>query len=351
MFYHQDSTFEALSIHHVGNKSQEEFYALSESPVDLKSDEILPALLMQYFMTPFAKTKEVYRLNHPNGDLLLNEVYHFASKFFNDEISFHAMSEHLAKHLYEVSTHPKIKSGELYVASLKDVQMEGEIHDAIGIFKTENRESYLKVDPQNGGFEISYDEKGINTNKLDKGVIIINDEHDQGYKVLVADAAKVTDAVFWKDDFLNVIARNDEYQQTTNLLKVYKNFVTDKLDETFELEKADKIDLLNRSMNYFKEKETFDQEEFEEEIISTPLAIESFKSFKKQFEDDYEVSLPNSFEINDNAVKKQESSYKNVIKLDKNFVITVNGKRQYIEKGYDEDKGMNFYKLYFENEG
>jgi hypothetical protein len=350
MFYHQDSTFEALSIHHVGNKSQDEFYALSESPVNLKSDEVLPLLLMQYFMTPFAKAKEVYRLNHPNGDLMLNEVYHFASKFFNDEISFHAMSEHLAKHLYEVSTHPKIKSGELYVVSLKDVQMEGELHDAIGIFKTENRESYLKVNPLNGGFDISYDETGINTNKLDKGVIIINDEHDQGYKVLVADAAKVTDAVFWKDDFLNVIARNDEYQQTTNLLKVYKNFVTDKLDETFELEKADKIDLLNRSMNYFKEKETFDQEEFEEEIIGTPLAIESFKSFKKQFEDDYEVSLPNSFEINANAVKKQESSYKNIIKLDKNFVITVNGKCQYIEKGFDEDKGMNFYKLYFENE-
>jgi len=49
-------------------------------------------------------------------------------------------------------------------------------------------------------------------------------------------------------------------------------------------------------------------------------------------------------------VKKMESSYKSVLKLDKNFHIYVHGKREYLEKGYDEDKGMNYYKVYFENE-
>jgi hypothetical protein len=131
---------------------------------------------------------------------------------------------------------------------------------------------------------------------------------------------------------------------------VYKNFVQEKLDETFELEKADKIDLMNKSMNYFKEKETFVQEEFEEEVLGNPQAIALFQDFKAGFEDEFDSPFQASFEIADKAVKKMESSYKSVLKLDKNFHIYVHGKREYLEKGYDEDKGMNYYKVYFENE-
>lgn len=42
MFFHQDATFDQLAIHRVGNKSQEEFYILSEQPVPLENDEVLP---------------------------------------------------------------------------------------------------------------------------------------------------------------------------------------------------------------------------------------------------------------------------------------------------------------------
>lgn len=49
MFFHQDATFEKLSIHRVGNKAQDEFYILSDEPVNLGEDEVMPQLLMQYF--------------------------------------------------------------------------------------------------------------------------------------------------------------------------------------------------------------------------------------------------------------------------------------------------------------
>jgi len=41
---------------------------------------------------------------------------------------------------------------------------------------------------------------------------------------------------------------------------------------------------------------------------------------------------------------------KSVVKLDKNFHIYVHGRHDYIERGYDEAKGMKYYKLYFTNE-
>src|SRR6185312_479920 len=99
-------------------------------------------------------------------------------------------------------------------------------------------------------------------------VLIFDIEKENGYKVVVVDKNNGQEAaVYWKDDFLQLKIRNDSFNQTTNTLGIYKNFVTQKLDEEFEMSKADKIDLLNRSMKYFKEKETFDMDEFAGEVI------------------------------------------------------------------------------------
>ncbi len=350
MFFHQDASFLNLIIHHVGNKSQEEYFTLSEEEVDVKSDEILADLLMQYFMKPFAKANEVYRFYHPNDTLELNEVFYFSRQYFSGDLGFVEFSKSIAKFLYEVTEHPKIKSGELYVVALDNVQLEGEEHKAIGIFKSENKEAYLKVYTEASGLGVNYEEKAININKLDKGVVIVNVEEEEGYKVLCVDQTNGSEAVYWKDDFLKLKTRNDNYQQTGNLMKVYKNFVNDKIDEVFDMDKADKIDLMNRSMNYFKTKETFVEDEFNEEVIGNPDAISLFKDYKSNFEDEFETPFQSNFDIAAPAVKKMASSYKSVLKLDKNFHIYVHGKRELLEKGYDEDKGMNYYKLYFENE-
>lgn len=350
MFYHQDAELDGLIIHRVGNKSQDEFYSLSEKPIDISFDPILPDLLKQYFLSPFSKLNEVYRFFHPNEDVNLNEVYHFTKQYFEQQISFQDYSEQVLKHLYEASTHPKIKPGEVYVVNLKNVQQEGEELNAVGIFKSENKETYLKVYPQNGGFELDYEQDAININKLDKGVIIINTEPEEGYKVLVIDQTNQSEAVYWKDEFLQIRPRNDAFQQTGNFLKVYKNFVNDRLDDAFEMDKADKIDLLNRSMNYFKTKETFDNEEFQEEVLSNPKAISLFNDYKQEAEEDFDIAFQSNFSIANQAVKKMESTYKSILKLDKNFSVYVHGKRELIEKGYDDEKGMNYYKLYYENE-
>jgi hypothetical protein len=240
----------------------------------------------------------------------------------------------------------------LYVAYFKDVQIEGNLLDAIGLFKSENKETYLKVYPEKGGFQVDYEENAININKLDKGCLIFNIEKENGYKVVVIDSNSRGQeaAVYWKDEFLQLKIRNDSYNQTSNALGIYKNFVTNKIDEDFDMTKADKIDLLNRSMKYFKEKETFDMDEFAGEVIGNEKAIESFKTFKNQYEDEFDTRIGDTFEISGNAVKKQARIYKSVLKLDKNFHIYIHGDKDLIEKGFDDDKHMNYYKVFFKEE-
>ena len=346
-----EASLDKISVHHVGNQALNEMYALSDHPLELK-DEIIPNLLLQYFLRPFEKANEVYHLTHSSGNLNLNEVYHFASAIFEDQQEFHAVSELIAKHLYNKANHPNIKGGELYVVYFNNVQIEGESLDAIGIFKSENKETYLKVYPDKGGFQVDYEENAININKLDKGALIFNTNKENGYKVVVVDRTNGSQeaALYWKDYFLQLKIRNDSFNQTSNTLGIYKNFVTQELDDEFDMSKADKIDLLNRSMKYFKEKDTFDIDEFAGEVIGNPKAIESFKTFKSQYEQEFDSPIADTFEISGNAVKKQSRVYKSVLKLDKNFHIYIHGNKELIEKGFDEGKHMNYYKVYFKEE-
>lgn len=344
-----EASLKQLSVHHTGNKLLEEYYKLSDAPLVI-DDEIMSNLLMHFFLKPFEKSNEVFRFYHPNNNLSLNEVYALVGEVFNEPAGLHEGSELLAKHLYDVANHPKIKSGEMYVAYFEKVQIEGEQLDAIGIFKSETKDTYLNVYPQNDGFGMSYKQDGISINKLDKGCLIFNTEKEEGYKVVVFDQEKSAQAVYWKDEFLQLIVRNDDYTKTANVMGVFKNFVAEKLDDEYEMSKSDKIDLLNRSVKYFKEKETFDQTEFGNEVIGNKEAIETFADYKSNYESEYEVQIGYSFEISEPAVKSKIRQFKNEIKLDKNFKVSITGSKELIERGYDEEKSMNFYKLYFREE-
>jgi hypothetical protein len=337
------------TIHKVGNKLLDEHLSLSEHSLKI-DDEVLDNLLMNYFLKPFEKVNEIYRFDHPTGDLNLNEVYHFAEIIFDDKDTFHENSRQIAKHLYDITNHPKIKSGELYLSYFTGVQIEGESLDAIGIFKSESKEPYLKVVQKAKEFEINYEQEAINIKKLDKGCLIFNTEKEAGYKVAVIDQTNSTEAAYWVDDFLKLKIRNNNYTQTNTVLKVYKDFVTNQIDEEFEISKTDKIDLLNRSIKYFKEKEHFDLDEFSNEVLAHEPGIESFKRYKKNYEDEFETEIGDSFLISDTAVKKQARVYKSVLKLDKNFHIYIHGNKELIEKGYDEAMKMSYYKVYFREE-
>lgn len=349
MIFSFNALLSQLSIHHIGNKLQNENLSLSQAPTLLQDAE-LSNLLLQYFLNAFQKVNEVYRFYHSSNDLELNPVYNFAAAVFEENEKFHSKSELIAKHLYDISNHPKIKSGELYVVYFNGVQIEGELFDALGIFKSETKETYLKVLNNANVFDLSYEQDAINISKLDKGCLIFNTEKEEGYKVAVLDQTnRSSEAVYWKDDFLKLKIRNDNYNQTQNVLGVYKNFVTQKLDTEFDLTKADKIDLLNKSIKYFKENETFDLNEFADEVIGNEKGISSFKDFKLDFETEFETPIADTFDISSAAVKKQSKNYKSVLKLDKNFHIYIHGDRQLIEQGTDTD-GRKFYKIYYKDE-
>jgi hypothetical protein len=339
--------FQQLCVHGIGNKISDEPNLYSRAAYDIRNEDTRQSLL-KYFTSSF-KAEEFFRLQH-TGDLELNEVYSYVSKIFDSPEDIFEQSKNICKHLYEQTNHPKIKSGELYVVYFKDCIVEDEETDAVGIFKSESKEIFLKVLHEGGNFNIN-SEEGISISKLDKGCIIFNSEKEEGYLALLVDnPGKGSETQYWKNDFLNLKPRNDNYHQTHNLLSLCKNFVVEKLPTEFEASKADQADMLNKSVKFFKDNETFSMDEFTGEVMQNPDVIKAFNDYKHDFVIERDIEISDEFDISAQAVKKQQKVFKSVIKLDKNFHIYVHGNREYIERGYDEAAGMYYYKVFFKEE-
>ncbi|MFN0049827.1 MAG: nucleoid-associated protein [Cytophagales bacterium] len=347
MLLTSEAQIDQLVVHFVGNKSQEEGFKLSKSTISIAEDN-LSELLKKYFLQPF-KNQEYFHFKHET-DLNLNEIYNYCDKVFADPDSFYLQTINITKHLYEQSTHPNVKSGEFYLVYFIGIKLDDETTDAIGLFKSETKETFLKVNQVVDNFDIETD-NGININKLDKGCLIFNTDKEKGFRVCIVDNLnRGSEAQYWKDKFLNVIPRKDGYHYTNNYLDLCKNFVTEQMPAEFEVQKTDQIDMLNRSVNFFKKKENFDFNEFTNDVIQETQLIESFKDYKSRFQKERDVSIVDEFDISERAVKKQARVFKSVLKLDKNFHIYIHGNKELIEKGVDETTGMKFYKIYYKEE-
>jgi hypothetical protein len=342
-----ESVIQSVSVHHVGNASLEEPLKLSDSPLELDQEKI-SNLLKLYFLSSF-NTPEYYSFTFADGDFTMNPVFKFSSEIFEEPAMVHENSIHLAQHLYGVTQHPNIKAGELFVAYFSALAINGQHTEAIGLFKSENKDSYLKLKSYTNQFDLISDE-GINVRKLDKGCLILNLEKDSGYKVLIVDNSNRTDTQFWKQGFLNLVPWSDAFHHTQQYMSMTREFVANQIAEEFNVSKADQIDLLNRSVNFFKNKEQFNQSEFEVEVLGDANVIESFRNYGKNFMANAEVDMEDNFQISAHAVKQQARVFKSVLKLDKNFHIYIHGDRELIEKGFDESVGKHFYKIYFDHE-
>ncbi len=343
----QESVIRSVSIHRVGNATLEEPLKISEAPLEL-DDEKVTALLRIYFLGNF-NTPEYYSFSDAAAETASVSVHELVREMFNEPEAFHESSVAIARHLYESGKHPGIKAGDLFVVYFSTLALNGQSTEAIGIFKSETKDAFLKLKGYANQFDLLADE-GINVRKLDKGCIILNTDPGEGYRVLIVDNANRNEANFWKNDFLGLAPVSDAYHQTQQLMNMTRQFVAEQIPEDFQVSRADQIDLLNRSANYFKTKDEFNQAEFESEVLGDTEVIESFRNYGKNFMENAAYDPEEGFQISAHAVKRQARVFKSVLKLDKNFHIYIHGSRELIEKGFDEQVGKHYYKIWFDEE-
>ncbi|MHA3788779.1 nucleoid-associated protein [Flavobacterium hauense] len=340
---------ESLSLHRVGNKSRNEAYFLSDHTYSL-TDEIVP-LLKEYFFKPFRDKEENYFQFAHDVHLDYHDMYNYATEIFTNPESVHEVSKKITKHLFEQSNHPHIKNGEVYVTYLTHLTIDNNPVDAIGIFKSEIKTDFLQLEEKGTSLELLL-QQGINLNKLDKGCIIFNYKKEEGYKILTIDSNRY-DARYWLEHFLSV----DAFQDENFMTKKYMKFVQDFAKEVVlpAEDKKEEVMFMNRAINHFAKNDEFEETKFLNEVLDNPDLIPEFKNYKIEKAPKYSIEDVTSFPIANAAVTDARKKIKNIISLDTNIQIKMDfinpeSAEKFVEKGWDEEKQMYYYLVYFNKE-
>jgi hypothetical protein len=348
MINFSNTHIETLSIHKVGNKLRNENIFISNTPTELNDDDT--ELLLKYFIKPFTNITDEYQFVHQT-DLAYNVVNGLTRKALEENLEFHKYSIEILKYLYDQSNHPQIKSGDLFIVKFNEVIFEDEVISAIGIFKSENKDSYIKLVEAQSQIIVNK-EKGINIKKLDKGCLILNTNSQNGFIVLTVDNNNY-DSEYWIKNFLNVDHTNSSNIETKLYIDLCKSFANDVIRPN--LSKKEQIDFLNQSVQYFDSNDRIQLEDFKEKVFNSDSLSKDFDEYRHNYELNNSFQIPNEFDLSKTVIQKQKKAIKNFIQLDTNIQIKLDFKnpessKKFIETGYDREKGMNYYKVFYNKE-
>ncbi|PNQ75417.1 hypothetical protein C1T31_04600 [Hanstruepera neustonica] len=336
-------------IHKVGNKFNNTKNAFSEKEVHF--DEASYELMLPFLLRPFGSVVQSYRFNH-HADITLNEINTYSSQIFTNEDDFIENSKHIVKHLFEQSNSAQIKTGDVLVVLFEGIEFNEITTNALGIFKIENKVNFFQTYLENNSYDVLV-QKGINSKKVDKGCLILNQSDTEGRIVLSADNNNY-DAQYWTNHFLNIKFADDANSHTQQYLELCKDFSEDILKISYGNQEQNTF--LAKTIDFFKEHEIIKVEEFKDDIFVEDKHKILFDDYKKTFESEKDLVIRNQFDVSDLVVNKEKKKIKTEIKLDTNIQIKLDidapeASSEYLERGYDETKKMHFYKVFFNAEG
>lgn len=207
----------------------------------------------------------------------------------------------------------------------------------------------MKITHESGEIRPIWD-VGTNPGILDKGCIIFDVNKDDGYSVIVIDTKSRNDAKYWMDDFLHLTIRDSNYRKTQTVTTACKQYIT---EHTVE-DKSQKSLALNKLVEYISENESLDVAELSSTMSETVPTLHGMEEFIVKYATERDVAVNKAFTIDNEAARKTKQNIRAAIKLDTGIEIKISSssseQHQYVERGYDKDRQMNYYKVYFHNE-
>ena len=344
-----NTQIEELFIHQVGNKCRNESVFYNDHPTTL-SDEITP-LVKEFFFKPFReKDNEYHQFVHETENLEFHALYPYIKKCF-EGFDLKQVSMKICRHMFEQSNHPHVKPGEVYIARLSGVILDNTKYNAIGIFKSELKHDFIQFERKESQLELML-QQGISLSKLDKGAIIIDVDSDEGYQILSIDSNRY-DTKYWVENVLGVDVILNENLYTKKYLKFCQDFAKDVVRPAGD--KRDELLFMNKAINHFGTHDHFNQEEFLTEVLEDPSLQAEYQNYKVEKGSKYSIEDLSSFAIDNEAIKPAVRNYKSLIELDTNVAIKMEfinpeSFNKYIEKGWDEERQMYYYLVYFNKE-
>jgi hypothetical protein len=338
-----------LVLAKVGHPQRDEPLQTSKEVFRIQEDD--QEALTAIFLKPF-KNLTAHRFSH-HASLDQHEMNAYSAAIFDAEDGLLEKGCEIAKRLYAKSNHPNIKSGDLCISLIKDIEINGETTSGLCILKSESVVPFLSISTRDGDLEL-HTEQGINPERIDKGCLVLNHLAQKGYYVLTFDRSG-TDSRFWVRDFLGVVPVTDSPFLTNKFAGMAVSFLEKerksepKGDDSPPWEDTSAV---RDAIGYFEEKEHFSLQEFEEQVLKTPENKAKFAEHRAKVEEETGHKLEDTFEISKKDVSKAKKKIGSVMKLDTGVEVrlkpnVVSEPEKVLEHGYDETRKMKFIKVFF----
>jgi hypothetical protein len=336
-----------ITLQKIGSKERGELNFLAKSEVSLSEKE--DKVFTKFFLSSVKTSIELNKFSH-HIKLDYNTMFDLTKKYFAQEQDFVSYSNDVLNHLYQKSTHPQIKTGELFVVEFHDLEFNDIITNAIGVFKIEKKVEFLNFNHREDGIDFIIDQ-GAKLQKIDKGCLIINTEMDDGFRVLSVDN-NTYDASYWKNDFLGLEEVHNDSFQTKHYLNMISEFSANLVENNDTLVQKD---FINQTIRIFNKNEFINNDILKEELLEPFEITEKFEEYKQEYKQINNIELEPSFNIEQATFKKEKKKIKTEISLDTMIQIKIDSNetdtvKENLERGYDEEKKMHYYKVYFNEE-
>lgn len=299
-------------------------------------------VLKDFFIKPFASQKGEFSFAHPVS-LDYNIVYQSSLKFLENG-DFVRCSQDIFRHLQSASSLPTIKDGDIFVAKVEDVIEDGSYFEGLGIFKIESKSEFIETFVDSKGNMQFLVKSGFSSNRIDKACLIV---FTSGSPVCyLIDRSK--DTKFWRQDFLGVVPKANSYSQSKSTMQVLRMFIEDELPSVSKMTKGEQVNLINRCSEYLKKSDVLNMEEATLTLFQDEKIASQFEEYRKAYEERECIHFQDSFDIDKKAVSVLKNARR--IRLDDTAEIHLLKTGNFLERGFDDDRGMYYYKLYFSKE-
>lgn len=340
-----ESRLTTLALAKVGNPLRNEPLLTSKALCRFDDDEA--DLLTTCFLKSF-KSLELHQLKGTRGPES-NPLFEYASAVFKNPEELLTASAEIAKHLYAKSHHPNIKSGDLCISLIEGIIVKGQTTQGLCIIKSENKVPFLQVSEHDGDLMLTT-QHGIYPDKIDKGCLIVNHGADDGFVVYLFDKSGSTH--FWNRDFAGAVPVRDEDYLTKRFGQLCVDFAQRGLPEGANEER--RMAVAGKALGYLSDNKEFELSDFEQSL-EDPELIDQFTHFRKNYGKETGTVLEDQFSVSAPEAKKAKRQLKGRLKLDTGAELRLSSAfidqaETLLERGYDEDKEMNYLKIYFDRQ-
>lgn len=349
------ATVTRLVLAKVGHPQRDEPLQVSRQVYQVGADDqdTLSPLFLRHF-----KNLGPHRFSH-HASLEHHEMQACSRKVFAQPDDLLEVGHVIAQRLYSKSNHPNIKSGDLCIAWVDDIEVDQQRVSGICILKSESIVPFISISARDGDLQL-HTEQGINPEKIDKGCLIVNASEAKGYLVYTFDRSG-SDSRFWVRDFLGVLPVTDSSFLTRQVADMAVAFVKEERKQQRETTGNDDIPpwetstAAQEALSFFEEKEHFSMQEFEETVLRDPDTVAKFREQRRQVEEEVGQSLDDGFAISKKDLNRAKKHVGSVVRLDSGVEIHIkpsgaSREEPTLERGFDEEKGLKFIKVYYERE-